>query len=402
MDIQITNFLNIVNAAIHGEIRELISPEWTTLYSLGRSQAIMPIFFEGCNKYKEFDSVPAEMKEKLLVESVEIIMWQAQRAEAFLNVYDKLTAEGLRPLIVKGLVCRHTYKELADHRPSGDEDIYIKKEEFQSYKDILIQSGFIMEDIIITDAVLYDTQEISFHDASHGLHIEVHLSLMGNENRNRKMMNIYFKDVFDNYISYEINNHLIYTLNHTDHYLYLFLHFYKHFTLSGVGIRQILDILIYGQYYSNQINWKFIRERILEMSAGKLYSDLIAIGNRYLGFEVRTDFTGCNEEVLVEDIMSTGVFGNATREQELSGRITTSALDNGKNNIIKTLFPKASMIKKGYPILYQKPYLLPFMWVKRLFRFTVKSSKYSNKLLSESMRIGKRRVQLLKKYGIIS
>lgn len=402
MDIQITNFLNIINAAIHGELRELSSPDWNVLYSYGRNHEILPVFFEGCNKYIEFYSIPDDVREKFLVESVEIIMWQAGRTESFLNVYDKLTAEGLKPLIVKGLICRNTYNELADHRPSSDEDIYIKVEEFESYKDILTHSGFTMENVMITDAVLYDSQEISFYDSSNGLHIEVHLSLMGKENSNRKKMNLYFKDVFDDYISFEINNHLVYSLNHTDHYLYLFLHFYKHFTLSGVGIRQIIDILMYGQCYGDQINWEFIHERIKEMSADKLYSDLITIGNRYLGFEAKTDFVGCNEETLIEDIMNTGVFGNDTKEQVLSGRFTTAALVNGKNSIIKTLFPKASAIKKGYPILYKKPYLLPFMWIKRSLRFVIKNKKASSILLSESMKIGKRRVQLLKKYGIIS
>lgn len=402
MELQIINFLNILHAAISDNTPELSEPDWNKLYELSRHHSTIPLFMEGCNKYKEYQMIPEELWNTLLLESIETIMWQAGRTEAFLTVYDKLVDAGLKPLVLKGLICRSTYRELADHRPSGDEDIYIPIQEFEHVKDILISNGFQMEDLQITEEVLARAQEISFFNHHNDLHIEVHINPMGNETKHREKMNHYFRKSFDNCNCYQINGHQVYSLNHTGHFLFLFLHFYRHFTSAGVGIRQLIDILMYDRCYHKEINWLIVESIVEEMSADKLYADVLEIGRRFLGFELDTKLKGYDIEILLEDMMNTGIFGNSSRDQALSSNMTTTALNHGGVNIFKTVFPKASTLTRGYPVLYKRPYLLPFVWIIRLFKFIFLKDGSDSKMVMESIKIGKRRVMLLKKYGIIT
>lgn len=402
MDLQTINFLNILQAAIGDNTPELSEPDWEKLSEISRHHSILPLFMEGCNKYKETSGIPEEIWNNLLLESIEIILWQTRRTEAFLSIYDKLTEAGLKPLVLKGLVCRSTYKGLADHRPSGDEDIYIPKEDFEYVKDILVSNGFQMEELQITEEVLSKIQEVSFFNQNYDLLIEVHINPMGNETKSREKMNHYFRKAFDNCICYEINGHQVYSLNHTGHFLFLFLHFYRHFTSSGVGIRQLLDILMYDRSYHKEINWLIVESIIEEMSADKLYADILEVGRKYLGFQLETKLKGYDINVLLEDMMITGCFGNSTRDQALSSNITATAINHGTPSILKTVFPKSSTLTRGYPILYKRPYLLPFVWIFRLFKFIFLKDGSDGKMVLQSIKKGRERVMLLKKYGIIT
>lgn len=402
MELQIVNFLNILHAAISENTPELSDPDWNQLYDLSKHHSILPLYMEGCNKYKEYQVVPEEIRNNLMLESIEAIIWQAGRTEAFLMIYDKLIEAGLRPLVLKGLICRSTYQELADHRPSLDEDLYIPFDEFEHVKDILTSNGFQMEDLRITEEVLTKIQAISFVNHLNDLHIDVHLNPVGCDVKHREKMIHYFRKAFDNCISYQIKEHKVYSLNHTGHFLYLFLHFYRHFTGSGVGIRQLLDLLMYDRSFHKEINWLIVESIIIEMSADKLYSDVLEIGRKYLSFSLETDLKGYDADILLEDMMSTGTFRNHTKDHSLCNDVTTTAVNYGDFHIHKIIFPKSSYLVKGYPILNKRPYLLPFVWITRLFKFIINKNGSDSKIVIESIRIGKRRVMLLKKYGILN
>ena len=42
----------------------------------------------------------------------------------------------------------------------------------------------------------------------------------------------------------------------TDHLFFQFCHARKHLLASGVGIRQICDILLFAEYYEKEIDWE--------------------------------------------------------------------------------------------------------------------------------------------------
>lgn len=403
MSNQINNFLHIIQFAINQKFDDLLAPDWYHLIEIAKQQNLLAIFNEGCVGYGKVYPLPQGLQKECFEQSTRLIIWQAKRTKAFLSVYDKLVAAGLKPLILKGLVCRSIYGTYADHRPSSDEDIYIKKEDFPLIKRILTEQGFQMEQLEVTDKVLSQAQEISFYNNSIDLYLEVHLNVMGNENFVRKKMNTFFETVHESYMSVEIDGHIIYTLNPTDHYLYLFLHFFKHFTLSGIGIRQVIDMFMFDKSYHNQIDWKVVEDRIREVSAYKLYLDVRFIGRRYLGFPGDVDYDSHCVQILLEDILEGGCFGNESRDFSLSANIAASAMNqHNKLRLLRVAFPESRNLIKGYPVLFKHPYLLPFIWILRLTKFMLYKGGTDKELLTKSFKIGNKRVKLLKEYGILT
>ena len=245
---------------------------------------LLPLIVEVCSD--QINRSDPELK-GYLYNAMHSIAAQVQRTGEFLRVYKKIAENGYYPLVLKGIICRELYGEYQDFRPSYDEDILIKKEDFEGIRDILIAEGYVPD----IDADRFDLkdkiQEVTFCGSN--LTIEVHLNLNGENNQLRKKMNSYFLDVFTNKRIQVIQDVAIYTLSHTDHCLFLIIHAFRHFTGGGFGIRQVLDIMLYGQEFSNEIDWEYIRRSLKGLRADKFYSDLVHLSNTYLGFRQEID-----------------------------------------------------------------------------------------------------------------
>lgn len=401
-------FVELLAAVMHGNSitqTSLTQNQWHDILELARIHSVLPLIFEKASENKSFLSLPEY--QQLAFETMAIVAGQARRTEAFLFVYQELLKAEIHPIIMKGLVCRQIYGDYCDHRASGDEDILILKSEFEQTKVVLNKLGFVSECTELAEERLEDIQEISFYNAGQGLHIEVHINPIGCENAFHKKMNDYFKNVFNESITINVNGISVITMNATDHFLLLVLHAFKHFADTGLGIRQLLDILLFEQKFFSDINWNYIRRSLQQVRAERFFADVIAIGNRYLGFTLPSINKECCPDELLLDLLDSGVFGKATKEHEAAGSLIRASINNAPRQfqrltaIINAIFPKKQWMLKAYPELHQSPWRLPICWVKRWGRFIAHNKANGRNLATESMKISKRRIELLKKYDIL-
>ncbi|MGN1134028.1 MAG: nucleotidyltransferase family protein [Oscillospiraceae bacterium] len=402
MNLQMQNLMTAVSNALHKTNIPLQDPDFDEIFKLASVHSILPIAFEGCIADEKFKDFSDSVKYKNGV--YQLIFLQATRAAKFTDIYSKLIENGITPLVVKGIFCRNMYGDLCDHRPSSDEDILIPLKDFSKAKDILMSNGFTIpkEDEMPED--LSTVQEITFRHAESRLNIEIHINLFGERDEMFLASNDYFKDVFDNYVSFVVNGQQFYTIEYTKNYIFLFLHLYKHFITFGVGIRQIIDLLMFKEKYGQLIDWNEVERVIKSKSLWQFYEDLIAIGNEYLGFSFPDIHGSKNIDMLLEDIEKSGTFGTTSKEHAKSSAFIDSAMlsEGGDQSKISVLFPPYDKMKIGYPVLYKMPWLLPFMWIKRLFKYFIKLfNKKDRNSISESKDIANERLKLLKKYNII-
>lgn len=358
---------------------------------------VLPLCYENLNNIQGFEGEKYTRLEQRVLSTV---FSQTKRTANFKKIYNILLQAGLKPLVIKGIICRNLYGELCDHRPSGDEDILVKKDEYFRIAEILQANGYIPEEVV-NEKMLSGKQEITFKNPN-GLNIEVHLNIIGTENKSRRAMNEYFKNPFEKAVAVEIDGQTYFTLNCTDHYIYLFYHVFKHFAMTGIGVRQILDMFKFGSRYKDDIDWDRVNEAIEAVGAGKLYGDVLETGRLYWGFEFENKFGVSFPEKLIEDMFSAGAYGNDTMEQVGSKVKVLAAMDSGgKHSTIRSVFPTLEAMREYYTVLYSHPYLLPVMWVFRIVRyvFRSKTGKTYNVLKSDS--IADKKIQLLRDYEII-
>ena len=232
----------------------------------------------------------------------------------------------------------------------------------------------------------------------------MHTTLFSEDSKAYGSYQRFFQKAFAKAQVHEIQGYDVYSLSHSQHMLFLIMHFVKHFLHGGVGFRQLLDIIIYAETYGNEIKWEAVYEVLEEEHLLELVKNLFAIGHEYLGFSFEQvvlpadyDEAKLDLEDLLADIWDAGVFGKSSQERLHSSTITLSAAE-GKKSLRSTLFPPLKSMQQKYRYLNKAPVLLPVAWCSRVLQYVFDKKEGSAKA---AMEIGNQRVRLLQKYGII-
>lgn len=399
------NFLEIIKCAVHEQPITLPeSVSYREILSLAREQSLLALV---CEKLCENESfLASEEYGKAAAYTIGIVTGQSRRTSVFLKLYRAFENAGIQPIVMKGIVCRELYGKFRNHRPSGDEDLLIPPEDFPLLQKVMEAEGFRIERQDITDRELEAVQEITFYQPETRLAIEVHTNPMGKESGIRRQMNGYFKEVFAKKEPLEIEGTQIWTMNPTDHFLFLVLHAFKHLMSGGLGIRQTLDICLFYEKYGQKIRREYIWTSLEQTDAAGFFTDILYIGKKYLGFAFEEERKKNCPEALLEDMLDNGIFGNTTQAERTAGSMTTAAVDNREKyskakTIYRAIFPRKEFMINQNPEIIEKPWLLPVCWIRRWGRFLLHNKENGGGLAGESIRISQRRIDLLKKYGVI-
>lgn len=334
------------------------------------------------------------------------VMLQTQRTDGFLRIYQSICDQGVRPLVVKGLICRNLY-EKSDYRVSGDEDILVCKEDFAVCDQIFLENGFQREAV----DPQHLPQEIPYINPRNGVYIEMHFELFAEESGAYGHLNKEFAAAFETCMCEQIQGKSVWTLNPTLHLFYLICHSLKHFLHGGFGIRQVCDMVMMAEHYGEIIDWDYIAGRLKELRMESFWNGLTEIGRTYLGFSyekahypLAMQNTNVNCDHLLLDLLDSGIYGDSSAERKHSSNITLAAAESGKKDTMASmkasLFPKADYMKKGYPWLEKYPWLLPVAWGMRIAEY-LKNSQKNGKNEPSGVEIGMSRVDLLREYDII-
>lgn len=398
MNLQAQNFLSLLRAFIHSVPPRLTAPDWEELYHMAKKNNLAPAICDTALSLPEFSSASPDVRRKFTDTLLAQSGAQLLRTEEFFSVYGQFLACGIRPLALKGIVCRTLYPK-PELRLSCDEDIWIPAEALTESDRILRGAGF-------TPAVPCEAADVSSVQAltytGAALTIELHINPFGTTDEIRRKMNLLFSDPFSHAVAMEIEGHTVYTLDYTDHYLFLFAHLYKHFIGAGVGIRQIMDLLLFGQKYHRRIDFSRIHRAVASLGGSSFYRAVLKIGSEYLGFRgVVSSFPPEKLVPLMDDLMESGCFGNSTRAQQLSSIYISLRRPGGskkRRRLLPLIFPPRSAIAPRYTFLYDSPWLLPAAWAMRITRITGELFFQNRSLLSEMLSRGRRRVKLFRKY----
>lgn len=386
----------------------LSAEEWQSIFELAESHKVLPLIFHTVYSCPAAASLDAGMLLFLKRRTLTLTLNQVQRTAEFLKLYEKLAEEGITPLIMKGLICRELYPK-PDLRISSDEDILVQGDDFEKAIKILESCGMKLREPLIEgngEAALISEKGSSY--------IELHRQLFAKDSKAYGELNAYFADCFDSKVSLEVQGTTIYTMEPGLHLFYLFCHAFKHFLHGGFGIRQVCDIIMFAGTYGKEIDWQKLLQPCKELRMEKFAAALFKIGKNYLGFdEEKADFPlewqsiEIDETDLLEDLLESGIYGSSTLSRKHSSHMTLDAVSESKlgkksgNAVLKAVFLSAKDLEGRYPYLKERPYLLPIAWTSRMIIYGKQTKSIKDNSAIEALKLGKDRIELLKKYGMI-
>lgn len=378
--------------------------DWARLWHLARQQKVLPMTADTLCPPLRAAGADSAMLRTVRREAVGDMTAQIRRFSAFARLYEALAEAGCTPLLVKGAVCRGLYPK-PDLRVSADEDLLVRPEELPRVRTAAEALGWKIHGA-------EDTQVTACLDMETGAYVELHRTLFPAGDRSYGWMNDFFAGAFEDKVRVRLEGKDYWTLSPQMHLLYLILHACKHFLHSGVGIRQVCDICLFVCAWGETLDWAALAAQLRRARAEVFAANLLDIGRRFLGFDryppqAERWLADCASKLdcdaLLEDLLAAGIYGGSSEERLHSSLITLNAVADGSDGhgirrVVRTVFPARRALEGKYSYLRERPWLLPAAWAQRLVTYRAQKSGASAR---ESLEIGARRVQLLKKYGMI-
>lgn len=378
--------------------------DWARLWHLARQQKVLPMAADTLCPPLRAAGADGAMLRAVRREAVGDMTAQIRRFSAFARLYEALEEAGCTPLLVKGAVCRGLYPK-PDLRVSADEDLLVRPEELPRVRTAAEALGWKIHGA-------EDAQVTACLDMETGAYVELHRTLFPAGDRSYGWMNDFFAGAFEDKVRVRLEGKDYWTLSPQMHLLYLILHACKHFLHSGVGIRQVCDICLFVCAWGETLDWAALAAQLRRARAEVFAANLLDIGRRFLGFDryppqAERWLADCASKLdcdaLLEDLLAAGIYGGSSEERLHSSLITLNAVADGSDGhgirrVVRTVFPARRALEGKYSYLRERPWLLPAAWAQRLVTYRAQKSGASAR---ESLEIGARRVQLLKKYGMI-
>ena len=390
-------FLHIAKAAVSGGTLPTEGVNWSAIFTLANQQKLLPILFETVRKMpaaEENAALFAVTKQQVIGQ----VLNQTVRSAEFAELYHKLRAAGLHPIVVKGQLCSRLYP-LKDHRISADDDLYIPDAEFMTCHERLLAND------LTTDTPadeLLTADEVSYTKKDSPLYIELHRHLFDSAEDAHDELNHFFT----NLKTIEIDGFL--AMPPHEHLLYLILHAYKHFVRSGIGLRQFCDIGLWAREYHGVINWRHLHDQCASVHAATFAVATFRIAKDYLGIEFNLPApwdASIDVEPLLHDTICGGVYGSNDYTRLHSSTVTLNAIKASrtgeKSSVLSTVFPKREYLEHRYPYLKKHPYLLPVAWMQRITHYASEKQSNPDNSASGSIKLAKERIELMKRYDIM-
>lgn len=392
-----TQFLHIVKAAISGGDLPAEKVDWPAIFTLANQQKLLPILFEAVRKMpaaEENVALFAVTKQQVIGQ----VLNQTVRSAEFSDLYHKLRSAGLHPIVVKGQLCSRLYP-LKDHRISADDDLLIPDGEFMACHEQLLTNGLTTG----TPAdELATADEVSYTKNGSPLYIELHRHLFDSSEDAHDELNHFFASLKP------VETDSFLTMPPHEHLLYLLLHAYKHFVRSGIGLRQFCDIGLWARAYHAEIDWQRLHDQCASVHAATFAAAAFRIARDYLGIDFDLPMpldASIDAEPLLHDTLCGGVYGSNDLTRLHSSTVTLNAVKASrtgeKSSVLRTVFPKREYLERRYPYLKKRPYLLPVAWVQRIAHYASEKQSGADNSASGSIKLGKERIELMKRYGIM-
>lgn len=380
---------------------------WVEVFRLAEQHHVLPMVLDAAH-HMYGDEVPWDRLTTYKKRAQRMTYLQTVRTERFLSLCRFLAGRGLTPLMMKGLICRNLYPE-PDFRFSADEDLLIPPEEALAYHEALLEYGLKTDS---PEQSVVSAQETPYKSGDGVLFLEVHRYPFPPESGAYGEYNSYFTDVFDGAVTETFDGVDIKAMAPTDHLFYLICHAVKHFLHGGCGIRQLSDIGLFAQRYGEQIDWVRLIRQIDSIRTRDFTASFFRIAEKFLGIDLpavpeELRMSEKDPEAILEDILESGVYGSSTMSRKHSSTITLHAAENARSgpygekiSRTRTLFPALAGMKRRYPYLERLPWLLPVAWIQRIWHYLM--AQGADNTPGEALRIGRERVSLMKRYGLLS
>lgn len=327
--------------------------DWDDIYSLALFHKVDEMAFHAISKLTGKPEGREALKWEKQHEKNQIVnMVQTGEGETIIN---EASARGIDILPLKGSVLKNIYPN-PEFRQMGDLDYLVLSDE-----STMKEMGKLLHELG------YEDGEGVGLEASHDVYIkppymevEVHRRLLPTTEENHW----HTDDIWDRLVKDEDNPHLMH-MTPEDFYLFHLLHFEKHYSMGGSGIRSIIDQYYLMKNYGATMDFDYINKLLVKMN----YVEFEAMCRNLAKAWFEDGLLNDELEQSAEYIINSGAFGTFEQYQKWRfEQYRKQGIKTKKGLFFRRMFMERERMENIYPSLKKHGWLLPFCWVHRLIK----------------------------------
>lgn len=322
---------------------------------------ITPILYYGAvnsNIPQDWDSM--QLLQKRTLRCAMVSMRQMLEIERITKEFEK---ESVEYMLLKGTILKAIYPK-PEMRTMGDADILIKQDQYSKIQTIM-------------ERLQYTFKYESNHElvwVKPTLFLELHKRIMTTYNK-------VFYEYFDSgwKLAHRVSGSCAYEMSVEDFYIFTFVHFTKHYRISGIGIKHVIDLWVYSNTHP-EMNWEYVENELNKMHLLEFHANIKQTIAVWFENAAENDIT----ELITNVVFNSGQYGTA--EMTIINRALrdgeNSALKAKVNSLLGNIFPAYEFMSSKYPILKKVPILLPVMWIFRVITTVIFRNNLVRKYLA--------------------
>lgn len=340
--------LEVLRAAVSGK-KPAAPPEgidWDEFFELSKKQQVYSMVAQAVDISCLPSHIAQELNNSSKSELVRLIAMQNELTA----LKSELEKNKIKYMLLKGSVIRNYYPKQS-MRQMSDVDILYDVSKRNVVFEIMKGRGYKLCSLGTNSD---DFSKKPFYT------FEFHRELFKNENGFCPD----FSFVWDN-AKKAPDNEYEYIMSVEDLYLHHIAHMYKHCVLGGFGVRFLADTYLLVSKEQSKWNKKYIDKKLNEFSLSEFEKQINRI--TFAVFECLP--LSSKDAEFFNDKIGFGIYGN----QRVGIEILYDEYQKEKGSsspigyLLYRLFPNKKFMQREYPVLKDKPYLLLFCYVIRVF-----------------------------------
>ena len=414
--------MQLVGAAAQGKALQKLPDDldWARIERLANEQAVQTLLGYALRLSPALDC-PAELRESLVSQMRQEAFSNHAWKHSTLQLLAEMNAAGIPALLIKGYALADCYAA-PDCRMSGDVDVLIDLKDEKRACAFMKAQGFCVE-----HRWTYGHHDVCRHPQL-GC-VELHVMLY-----DEIVEDVWFgrmdgrEFVSESAIEVATQDGSYRTLGYTDHMIFLMLHLIKHFIMTGMSLRMMLDVALFFSHNAERIDSARFWKMMESLKYGTIAQSILWAMVRYCGIDA-TSIPGlcevCPKQVgmILDDLENGGWLGKIDEKAREEGWYEYNRRLLMKNRskaqyllfmlrwklgvYLKALFPSRKTLAIRYPCVQKSALLIPLVWLHRLiFRGSraVKKGALTTYIITDEKKIGtsaQERVQMFKNLGMM-
>lgn len=416
------SLMRLIGAAAQGKMMPSTKGDlnWQKMEWLANKHAVHVLLGYALKLSPELNC-PEELKKRLVSQMRQHAFSNKAWKASILKLIQKMNDMGIPTLLIKGYAVADCYAA-PDCRMSGDTDLLIDLKDEKRACAFMKANGFTVE----------RRWKNSHHDVCWHPQlgcVELHVMLY-----NEIVEDVWFgkmdggEFVCEPAIEISTQDGSYHTLGYTDHMIFLMLHLIKHFILSGMSLRMMLDVALFFSHNAERIDcgrfWKTMENLNYDIIAQSILWAMV----RYCGIDAASIHglcEACPEQVdmILDDLENGGWLGKMNEKAREEGWYEYNRQLLMKNRsrtqyiffmlrwkmgtYLTALFPSRKTLAIRYPCVQKSVLVIPFVWLHRLiFRGSraVKKGALTSYIVTNEKMLGasaQERVQMFKNLGMM-